>query len=66
MGRGNSRRKKKKRDAKARRAVAVAMDQQEKENKEGTEPPPDTAMGGTGVESAPEANFGAHESSPAR
>jgi hypothetical protein len=49
MGRGNSRRKKKKRDAKARRAVAVAMDQQEKENKEGTEPPPDTAMGGTGV-----------------
>jgi hypothetical protein len=49
MGRGNSRRQKKKRDAKARRAVAVAMDQQEKENKEGTEPPPDTAMGGTGV-----------------
>jgi hypothetical protein len=25
------------------------LDQQEKENKEGTEPPPDTAMGGTGV-----------------
>jgi hypothetical protein len=49
MGRGKSRRQKKKRDAKARRAGAVALDQQEKENKEGTEPPPDTAMGGTGV-----------------